>query len=456
MKVSVFDMTTMQHLWSTPELRQIFSETNRLQKWLDFEIALARTQERLGLIPSGVAAEIATVARIEQIDIEAVAADIRRIKHTLVPLLKQTQKGLSKQGSEYLHYGATTQDVVDTGLILQLKEAHQIYVRDMATIGRELMRLAREHRDTVMVGRTHGVQALPITFGHKCAIWLDELSRHAERLAQCAPRVFVCMVVGAVGTQASYGPRAHEIEKGVAAELGLGATDISWAPSRDRIAEYVTLLAMIAGTLGKIGNELFNLQRNEFAEVEEGFTEGKLGSSTMPHKRNPVAAENVAMLSRSVRYSAAMMLEALVQEHERDGIAWKSEWKAVPEACLVTGAIMAQAAALLKGLRINEAVMTRNVNMMKGYLLSERVMLELGDKVGKNTAHEWLYEASMHGIEKGLSFAEALRSHHEVAGVFTDAEIEALTEPGKYLGAVGESIDRVLARETGAAWLAAT
>jgi adenylosuccinate lyase len=263
------------------------------------------------------------------------------------------------------------------------------------------------------------------------------------------------MVVGAVGTQASYGPHAREIEEGVAAELGLGATDISWAPSRDRIAEYVTLLAMIAGTLGKIGNELFNLQRNEFAEVEEGFSEGKLGSSTMPHKRNPVAAENVAMLSRSVRYSAAMMLEALVQEHERDGIAWKSEWKAVPEACLVTGAILAQGAALLKGLRINREVMTRNVNMMKGYLLSERVMLELGDKVGKNTAHEWLYEASMHGIEKGLSFAEALRAHHDVAGVFTDAEIETMTEPGKYLGAVGESIDRILARESGAAWLAA-
>jgi adenylosuccinate lyase len=455
MSVSVFDMSTMQHLWSTPELREIFSETNRLQKWLDFEVALARTQERLGLIPAGVAEEIAAAARIDAIDIEAVAADVRRIKHTLVPLLKQLQKGLSKQAAEYLHYGATTQDVVDTGLILQLKEAHKIFTRDLAAVGRELVRLAREHRDTVMVGRTHGVQALPITFGHKCAIWLDELSRHAERLAQCEPRVFVCMVVGAVGTQASYGPRAREIERGIAHELGLGATDISWAPARDRIVEYTTLLAMIAGTLGKIGNELFNLQRNEFAEVEEGFTDGKLGSSTMPHKRNPTAAENVAMLPRSVRYSAAMMLEAMVQEHERDGIAWKSEWKAVPEACLVTGAILFQAGALLKGLRIDEAAMTRNVDMMKGYLLSERVMLELGEKVGKNTAHEWLYEASMNGIEKGLSFGDALRVHHDVAGVFTDDEIEALIEPGKYLGAVGESVDRVLARESGAAWLAA-
>ena len=444
----------MQHLWSTPDMRAVFDEKNRLQKWLDFEIALAETQAELGLIPVEAAQEIARAARIDNIDLEEVAAEVRRIKHTLVPLLKSMQKSLGRAGSEYLHYGATTQDVVDTGLILQLKEANEIFKRDMAGVGQELLRLAVEHRDTIMVGRTHGVQALPITFGHKCAIWLDELSRHAERLAQAEHRIFVVMLVGAVGSQASYGPRVAEIEAGVARRLGLGATDISWAPSRDRIAEYVTLLAMIAGTLGKIGNELFNLQRNEFAEVEEGFTEGKLGSSTMPHKRNPVAAENVAMLSRSVRYSASMMLEAMVQEHERDGIAWKSEWKAVPEACLVAGAILAQTGNLLKGLRVNREALKRNVEMMGGYLLSERVMLSLGDKVGKNTAHEWLYEASMSGIESGKSFAEALRSHPHIADSYTDAEIEGLTRASEYLGAVGESIDRVAARERGKPWLA--
>jgi adenylosuccinate lyase len=455
MTVSVFDMVTMQHLWSTPEMRVVFDEKNRLQKWLDFEVALAATQAEMGLIPRGAAAEIEKAGRIDGIDLEEVAAEIRRIKHTLVPLLKSMQKGLGRDGIEYLHYGATTQDVVDTGLILQLKEANEILKRDMAAIGRELMRLAVEYRDTVMVGRTHGVQALPITFGHKCGIWLDELSRHAERLAQAEPRVFVVMLAGAVGSQASYGPRAAEIEAGVARRLGLSTTDISWAPSRDRIAEYTSLLAMIAGTLGKIGNELFNLQRNEFAEVEEGFTEGKLGSSTMPHKRNPVAAENVAMLTRSVRYSASMMLEAMVQEHERDGIAWKSEWKAVPETCLVAGAMFAQTVNLLKGLRVNSAALERNVGMMKGYLLSERVMLELGQKVGKNTAHEWLYEASMSGIESGRSFAEALKEHPHIADTFSDEEIENLTRPSEYLGAVGESIDRVTARERDKPWLAA-
>lgn len=453
MSVSVFDMSTMQHLWSTPEIRDVFSEESRLGKWLQFEAALAETQAGLGIIPEAAAREIVAAADIAKIDIESVAAEVRRIKHTLVPLLKEMQKSLSKEAGEYLHYGATTQDVVDTGLILQLKDAHAIYLRDVAAVGRELLRLAQEHRDTVMVGRTHGVQALPITFGHKCAIWLDEISRHAERLKQCEARVFVGMVAGAVGTQASYGPRAAEIEKGVNHALGLGGTDISWAPSRDRLAEYMCALAMLGGTLGKIGNELFNLQRNEFAEVEEGFTEGKLGSSTMPHKRNPVAAENVAMLSRSVRYSAAMMLEAMVQEHERDGIAWKSEWKAVPEACLVVAAMLSQTIALLKGLRIRKDVMLRNVDMMKGYLLSERVMLELGERVGKNTAHEWLYEASMQGIEQGKTFADALRDHQHIAEVFTGEEIPELTDPAAYLGATGESIDRVVARESGAAWM---
>ena len=453
--VSVFDMQTMQHLWSTPEMRAVFCEKNRLQKWLDFEAALATAQAEMGIIPETAATDIVRACDIETVDLVEVAAETRRIKHTLVPLLKGVHKNLSPEGSENIHYGATTQDVVDTGLILQLQEAHAIVQSDLAVIGRELLRLAEEHRDTVMVGRTHGVQALPITFGHKCAIWLDELSRHAERLKEAEKRVFVVMLVGAVGSQASYGPRVAELEERVAKTLGLGATDISWAPSRDRIAEYTSLMAMIGGTLSKIGNELFNMQRNEFAEVEEGFTEGKLGSSTMPHKRNPTSAENVAMLSRSIRYSASMMLEAMVQEHERDGIAWKSEWKAVPETMLVSGAILFQCGALLKGLRADKEAMERNVKMMKGYLLAERVMLELGERVGKNTAHEWLYEAAMKGIEQKIDFADALRAHAEISDTFSDDKVADLTRPEAYLGAIGESIDRVVARERNAGWLAA-
>jgi adenylosuccinate lyase len=451
MPISVFDMQSLQHLWSTDELRTIFSEENRVQKWLDFEAALAAAQAEMEIIPAAAAREIAAQARVQNIDIAKMSAEIRRIKHSLVPALRQLQGACSAENGEWVHYGATTQDVVDTGVALQLKEFHAVALRDMQAVGRELARLAVAHRDVAMAGRTHGVQALPITFGHKCALWLDELARHQERLLQCAPRVLVGMLAGAVGSQASLGDRAIELEQRTMDKLGLGAPAISWAPARDRFTEYAGLLAMIGATLSKIGNELFNMQRNEFGEVEEGFSDGKLGSSTMPHKRNPTSAENLAGLSRPLRYNAAMMVEGMVQEGERDGIAWKMEWKALPECCLIAGAMLFQAKNLLAGLKVNADVMAANLDKMRGYLLSERVMLELSGRVGKQTAHEWIYEASMHGITGKLGFADAMRQHKQLGELLTEAEIRDLTDPAGYLGQCGASVDRVVARTR--AWL---
>ena len=451
MPVSVFDMQSLQHLWSTDELRAVFSEENRVQKWLDFEAALAAAQAEMDLIPAAAAKEIAEKAKVEHIDIAKMSVEIRRIKHSLVPALKQLQAACSKENGEWVHYGATTQDVVDTGVALQLKEFHALALRDLKGVGRELARLAVANRDVPMAGRTHGVQALPITFGHKCALWLDELSRHHERLEQAAPRVLIGMLAGAVGSQASLGDRAIELEEKTMARLGLGAPAISWAPARDRFTEYATLLAMIGATLSKIGNELFNMQRNEFGEVEEGFSDGKLGSSTMPHKRNPTSAENLAGLSRPLRYNAAMMIEGMVQEGERDGIAWKMEWKALPECCLIAGAMLFQAKNLLAGLKVNADVMAANLDKMRGYLLSERVMLELSERVGKQTAHEWIYEASMQGITGKLDFAEAMRRHEKLGSLLSEQEIRSLTDPAGYLGQCGASVDRVVAQTR--AWL---
>ncbi|MDQ0138550.1 adenylosuccinate lyase [Cupriavidus necator] len=452
MPVSVFDMQSLQHLWGTDELRAIFSEENRVQKWLDFEAALATAQAELGIIPEAAAKDIADKAKIQNIDLAQMSAEIRRIKHSLVPALKQLQSRCAREHGEWVHYGATTQDVVDTGVALQLKEFHAVAMRDMKTVGTELARLASAYRDTPMAGRTHGVQALPITFGHKCAIWLDELGRHHARLKQCEPRVLVGMVAGAVGSQASLGEQAQEVERRTLEKLGLGTPAISWAPARDRFTEYALLLAMIGSTLSKIGNELFNLQRNEFAEVEEAFSEGKLGSSTMPHKRNPTSAENLAGLSRPLRYNATMMLEGMVQEGERDGIAWKMEWKALPECCLIAGAMLFQAKNLLAGLRVDDAAMATNLDRMRGYLLSEHVMLELGRRVGKQTAHEWIYEASMEGITNKLDFAEAMRGHKHLADVLGEAEIVRLTDPAGYLGQCAASVDRVVDQQN-EAWL---
>ncbi|MBT2326587.1 adenylosuccinate lyase [Variovorax paradoxus] len=451
MPVSVFDMQSLQHLWGTDELRTIFGEENRVQKWLDFEAALAAAQAELGIIPVAAAQEIAMQAQIENIDIPKMSAEIRRIKHSLVPALKQLQARCSKENGEWVHYGATTQDVVDTGVALQLKEFHAVALRDLKAVGKELARLAVAHRDVPMAGRTHGVQALPITFGHKCAVWLDEIGRHHERMVQAAPRVLVGMLAGAVGSQASLGPKAQELERLMLDKLGLGTPAISWAPARDRFAEYANLLAMLGATLSKIGNELFNMQRNEFGEVEEGFSEGKLGSSTMPHKRNPTSAENLAGLSRPLRYNAAMMVEGMVQESERDGIAWKMEWKALPECCMIAGAMLFQAKNLLAGLKVNADMMAANLDKMRGYLLSERVMLELSERVGKQTAHEWIYEASMHGITSKLDFADAMRRHEGLSSLLNEAEIRDLTDPLKYLGQCGATVDRVVSQQQ--SWL---
>ncbi len=280
MASGVFDDALIKHLWSTDELRAIFSDRNRVQKWYDFEAALALEQAELGIIPRAAAQEIAARAKVGNVDIEAIAAEIRRIKHPLVPALKAVEKLCQDGHGEYIHFGPTTQDVLDTATVLQIKNAHAIFLRDLKAIGRELVRLAETHRATPMAGRTHGVQALPITFGHKCAIWLSEMGRHHERLRQSEPRVFVSSLVGAVGTQASYGPKARELDQRVARRLGLGVADVSWHVARDRLAEYACVLGMLGATLGKIANEIITLQHNEIDELAEPFSEGKVAAIT--------------------------------------------------------------------------------------------------------------------------------------------------------------------------------
>ena len=232
--------------------------------------------------------------------------------------------------------------MLDTGVMLQIKAAHAVFVRDLRAIGRELYRLAETYKDTPMAGRTHAVQALPITFGHKCAVWLAETGRNHQRLTQLEERVFVGSLVGAVGTQASLGDQAFELDKRVMARLGLGVADISWQPARDRLVEYVGVLGLVGGSLAKIANEIITLAHTEVGELGEPFNEGKVGSSTMPHKRNPSTCEGIVAVGRTLRYTVALMHEALIQEHERDASAWRFEWKALPEACLMTGAILAQ------------------------------------------------------------------------------------------------------------------
>jgi adenylosuccinate lyase len=453
MPSGVFDDALIKHLWSTDELRAIFNDANRVQKWYDFEAALALEQAELGIIPRAAAQEIAGKAKVANVDVEAIAAEIRRIKHPLVPALKAVEKLCRDGHGEYIHFGPTTQDVLDTGTMLQIRDAHAVYLRDMKAIGRELARLAQAHRATPMVGRSHGVQALPITFGHKAAIWLSEMGRNYQRLRGLEERTFVGGMVGAVGTQASYGPQAAELERRVMKRLGLGVADINWQPARDRFAEYVCVLAIIGQTLGKIANEVVILEHTEIDELAEPFSEGKVGSSTMPHKRNPSTCEAVVGVSRAIRYNAAFMLESMVIEHERDGSSWRGEWKALPESCLMFGAMLAAMKYVLAGLTVNVPGMRKNLDALGGFLLSERVMFALSGKVGKQTAHELVYEASMHGIEQGVSFVDSLMRNERVQAALSKAELDAALDPTTYVGHAPEIVDRVLAEQRASGWL---
>jgi len=453
MASGVFDDALIQHLWSTEELRGIFNDHNRVQKWFDFEAALALEQAALGIIPEAAARDIAANAKISKVDIDAVAAEIRRIKHPLVPAVKAVQNLCRPEHGEYIHFGPTTQDVLDTATMLQIRDAHAIYLRDMKAIGNALVKLCEQHRATPMAGRSHGVQALPITFGHKAAIWLAEMGRNYERLRQLEPRMFVGGMVGAVGTQASFGPQAKELEVRVMKRLGLAVADINWQPARDRFAEYVNVLGLISATLGKIANEIIILEHTEIGELYEPFSAGKVGSSTMPHKRNPSSCEAVVGISRALRYNVAFMLESMMIEHERDGSSWRGEWKALPESCLMAGGMLAMMKYVLTGLHVDTAAMRRNLDRLGGFLLSERVMFVLSDKVGKQTAHDLVYEASMHGIETGVSFESALLQNAQVKAALSADELKIALDPTTYVGRAPEIVDEVIRQQRASGWL---
>jgi adenylosuccinate lyase len=312
--------------------------------------------------------------------------------------------------------------------------------RDLGATETELAALAGRHRDTIMLGRTHGQPGLPITFGFKAAVWLAEVRRHRERVAQARPRLAVGQLAGAVGTLAAWGPQAPELQRRVLGRLGLGVPDVTWLSARDRVAELVTLLALITGTLAKVGNEVYNLQRAEIAEVAEAPAPGVVGSITMPQKRNPERAEHLSTLARVVRSSAGLALEGLVGEHERDGAAWKTEWELLPRACGAAAVALALGAELVGGLEVDPDRMRANLDAQAGYVLAEPVMLALGERVGPRRAHELVRAAAARGLAAGMSFREALAADPAIP----DLDLDELLRPERALGSAARLVDGVL------------
>lgn len=445
------DSVIYRHLWATPELHRLLDDTGRTQGWLDVLAALAEAQAGLGLVPAEAAAAIRAHARVDLLDVDEIAARTRATGHSTLGLIHCLRNVLPGHAREWVYYGATVQDVTDTWFGLTMRAVLDVVDRDLARCAAACVDLARRHRDTVMCGRTHGQPGLPVTFGFKAAVWASELGRHRERVAQARPRLEVVQLGGALGTLEFWGPSAMPLLEAFAARLGLGVPDIPWITARDRVAEFATLLALVTATLGKIGNEIYELQRPEIGELSEPFTPGQVGSITMAHKRNPELAEHLDTLARVVRANAGTMIEGMVALHERDGRGWKAEWLVLPESSLLAGAALGHAARLLEGLVVHADRMRANLDAQRGYVLSEPVMRVLAGRLGKHAAHEVVYAATMAGLDAGVDLAEALRRAGLVGdGGLSEEELAAALDPAQALGAATVFVDRVVAAEAGA------
>lgn len=441
----VIDSRFYGHGYSTPTSRRIFCDVCRFQRWLDIEVALAHSQAQLGMIPEKAAEEIARAARLERIDLDEVQGGIRRTHHSLVSLLGAAKAACAGDAGEFLHYGATTQDIIDTGLVLDMRSVLDEVHEELARLVGGLVELAVRHRNTLMIGRTHARPALPTTFGLKVAGWIDELLRHAERLEAMRQRVLVAELFGGVGTMAGFGGRGRELVEIFARRLSLHPPALGWHVARDRVAEFATGLAMLSATLGRVGDEVRMLSRPEYGELEEAWHHGKVGSSTMPHKRNPESLEQVVVLARLTRAGATLTIEAMIQEHERDARGTRLEWVAVPEVSHYTLASLAILRPILAGLTVQEDHMREQTRQAAEHVCSEALMLALARSVGKHSAHRLVYEVSQASQTNGVSLRSSLASRPDITGRLGDGELEAVLDPARHVGEAAEIVDRVVA-----------
>jgi adenylosuccinate lyase len=410
------------HLWGTEELRAVFDERARLQSWLDILAALARAQAAVGIIPPESAEAITKAADVELLDLAFVAEETRRTSHSTLGLIHGLQQVLPAPASEHVYLGATVQDVTDTWTAVALREVGRVVWRDLRATEGLVVDLAERHRDTVMVGRTHGQPGAPITFGFKAASWADELRRHLDRLREGRTRWLVAQLGGAVGVLGFFGAEGPLLRSAFCAELGLSDPGISWLSSRDRLAEFAQVLAMVCGTLARIGNEVLELQRPEIGELREPTTTEAVGSITMPHKRNPERSEHLDTLARLVRANAGVLLEGMVQIHERDGRGWKAEWVAFPEVCLLTGVALETAIGLLSGLEVDVDRMGANLGSAAG---SEQVLATLTARLGKHEAQARMHDALRPGADRPAGLEDTgLLDAGDLAEVLASPAIE--------------------------------
>jgi 3-carboxy-cis,cis-muconate cycloisomerase len=440
-------MRLLDPLFTTGRMRDIFSDAGRLQRMLDFEAALARALAHAGVAPQSSVASIKAHCKSDLFSRDAIAEAAVLAGNVAIPLVKDLTALVAKsddQAAAFVHFGATSQDVIDTGMVLQLREAFDDTEKELVQLSILLQRLTHAHKQSLVAGRTWLQQASPVTLGLKFAGWLDAVERHRERLAETRKRVEVLQFGGAVGTLAALGADGPRVAEALASELNLALPDISWHAERDRFAEVATTYGLLAGTLGKIGRDISLMSQTEIGELAEPSAPGRGGSSTLPHKRNPVGCAVILSAAMRVPPLVSTMLAAMVQEHERGLGGWHAEWETLPEICTLTAGALWHLIQVLDGLEIDEDAMTRNLNATHGLLMAEAVSIALAEHIGKMSAHQLVERASHHAIDSGKSFRDVLAGEKEISQYLSADQIDGLLDAKNYTGATQAMIDRVI------------
>ena len=444
MASTVFDSWLFRDMFGTEPMRAVFSDDAIIQRYLEAEAALARAQARLGTIPSEAGEAIDRASRNIVIDHERMRHETEIVGYPILPLVHQLAEAAGDAGG-FVHWGATTQDIMDTANVLQIRAALDLVEADIGALQSIHAGLAKAHRDTPMAGRTHLQQALPCTFGYKCAVWLSSIDRHAERLDELKKRVLFGEFSGAAGTLASIGQGGLKLQAAFCEELGLAQPPITWHVARDGIAEVVCFLGLVTGSLAKIATDVMLMMSTEFGEVSEPFVKGRGASSTMPQKRNPISCELILAAAKAVRQQVATMLDGMVHDFERATGPWHLEWIAVPESFILTASALHQARYMLDGLVVHEARMRQNLDLTQGLIVAEAVMMHAAPRLGRQHAHDVVYDACRKAIEGGGKLADILKADAEIAAALGGAgEIDRACDPVNYLGLSGEMVDRVL------------
>jgi 3-carboxy-cis,cis-muconate cycloisomerase len=441
-------------LFRTDAIRAVFSDRGRLQGMLDFEAALARAAARAGLIPQAAVAPIESQCHADLYDMELLARAAEAAGNTAIPVVKALTSHVESRdpgAARHVHWGATSQDAMDTGLVLQLRAALALVEADLDALSDSLARLADGHRNTVMAGRTWLQHAVPTTFGLRAAGWLSSIERHRRRLREIRPRVLVLQLGGAAGTLGAMGDRGMEVAAAVAADLGLSLPDMPWHTQRDRVAEVATTLGLLTGSLGKIARDVSLSMQTEVGEASEPAGGGRGGSSSMPHKRNPVSAAVVLAAAARVPGLVSVMLAAMVQEHERGLGNWHAEWETLPEICMLAAGALAQVRRIADGLEVDAARMREAIDLTRGLMLAEAVSMALAPKLGRKLAHQLVERACAVAAKGGQSLREALLADAQVTAHLATAELDRALDPRNALGCTDALIDAVLAEHGGGA-----